>query len=249
MEQYILKKLDMELSGEDYLDFIKSLMIRAKSQKKKDNTLYFYYPIDTIGEDKIEFISEGEIVRNEVILKEFYIHHTSKEIWEGKLENLHGAIYVLKKDGMESIVTVVNDKLMENKDNVKLQVAAFGHSLEIFETEEKYLESLKETNAMQVANGAILPLVYLNKVLDQKEKDDLDRVVTIRGQIVSLKEIEIDVFGIKAGTYILAKVRTGLGELPVYFKPNSIEGKMPETIKEGDILVGNVSITCNYQDK
>lgn len=246
MEQFILKKLDMELNGEDYLEFVKAIMLRAKITKRVGDTVYFSYQLDTNAENKIEFIAEGELKNSEVFLKEFFIHHTANDIWNITLEKVKNKIYVIKKGDFETLVTLVNEKeLKEGLQNV--EVAAFGHSLNIFKTEEDYLEDVKKCGAVKIENGAILPLVYLNRKLDKQDVEELDRLVTLRGQIIKLKEESINVFGIDAGRYIIATVRTCFGDLPVYFKLNSIETKNLESIKEGDILVGNVSITCKVK--
>ena len=80
-------------------------------------------------------------------------------------------------------------------------------------------------------------------MLENLKEDNMDKIVTVRGQIISLKTQEINIYGINAGTYVIAKIKTNFGDIPVYFKQSSIEGKVPEIIKEGDILVGNISIT------
>lgn len=247
MVKYILKKLNMELDGADYTDFVRSIAIKAKEQKKIKDTMLFYYPVDTNEKEKLEFIAEGKIVNKEVSLTNFYIHHTSSEVWKGNLENYADNVFVLKNGEKEVMLSLVNKDEAKEKEN-NIEVSAFGHSINIYKTEEEYIASLKETNGIILENGAILPLIYLNRMLENLEQNNMDRIVTVRGQIISLKQQNINIYGIDAGDYILATVKTNFGNLPVYFKYSSIEGKMPESIKEGDILVGNISITGKVRD-
>lgn len=262
MDKYIFEQFITKIENEDAENFFKYLLM--KSQEKidaKDRRYLQYYPQKKKG---IKLVVETKKdKKGKLNIEGFRFHHLSKQNWSFKIVKPIKSFpntYIVKRidNTGSSCIRVINEKVLSEDLKpgtiITGQVCGIVMIADIFKNEEAYRESVpvnKVGNKTIMNDGYLIPfnLIKNNSAelsVEEREKKDhrRDNLLTFKSKLKNIKEKEISMFDLELPSYYTATIDTMDGELDIII-PRSITNKYKEKITNGNIIIGELLLSCD----
>ncbi len=261
MDKYIFEQFITHIDGKDSSNFFKYLILNAQELIDTKHKRYLeYYPQSKKG---IKLIVETTKDKNNKLnIDGFKFHHLSKQEWEFKIVTPMKSFpntYLIKRPNNtgSSCIRLVNEDIVGNLKpgtTIKGQVCGIVMLADIFHKEDDYREAVptnKEGNKTVMNDGYLIPFNLItnnDSKLSEKEREKRDHkrdnLLTFKSKLKNVKQKDISMFDLELPSYYTATIDTTYGELDIII-PNSIVKKYKGNIENGNVIIGELLLSCD----
>lgn len=266
MDRYLFDKfvfdMDDELYDNSCIAFAKMAKNIVRKPNKEKVTLN-YYPHK---EERLQLVVEAIMDNDSIQIDDVKMHHTSEDVWKLKIvsaiDGCDESYLATRPDGNGLVaVRLVNEQVLDTieSDNIiEAQVVAFAVTVNIYENETAYAESIARSvdgQKLLMKDGLVVATDYLvnnsahlTDIERQNREHCFDNLVDLCGTVTGCNKISLNMLGMDLNNYYWANIMTDFGQLKIIIAqpllPEDIEG-----FGVGNVIVGKVLISgdvCIY---